>query len=75
MKVKLNPMYDAYDFKPSTDFSAGIDLRVCVTTPITLNCSEELLLDTGVALEIPEGWFGMVLPRSSSGRKKTAPGG
>ena len=30
---------------------------------------KSLMIDTGVAVEIPRGWFGLVVPRSSLGKR------
>lgn len=48
----------------STVSSAGFDLAACIDTPITLEPGETKMVETGVAVAIPEGYFGMVCPRS-----------
>lgn len=55
--------------------AAGMDLRAYlgprasdIMIPIGPRGSQ--LLDTGVAIEIPEGWVGLVIPRSSLGKRK-----
>ena len=46
---------------------AGIDLRAKET--VVLNPGEDKTIDTGFYLEIPFGYFGMLVPRSSMGKK------
>ena len=47
--------------------SAGLDLRASVS--IALRKGETYDLHTGVHVEIPDGHFGMLVPRSSTGKK------
>jgi len=47
-------------------FAAGWDLY----TPEDFNLSEEYTVDTGIVFEIPEGYFGAVVPRSGLGVKQ-----
>jgi len=47
---------------------AGIDLRVYSDIPKPLEPGQVTEIDTGVCVEFPEGHFGMVFPRSSTGR-------
>lgn len=47
---------------------AGIDLRS--TTDIQLDPFERVLIPTGIAMAIPEGYAGFVLPRSGSAIKQ-----
>jgi dUTP pyrophosphatase len=54
----------------ATDGSAGLDLRACVETPVTLNPGETVLLPTGLAIHIDDpGIAAVVLPRSGLGHK------
>jgi dUTP pyrophosphatase len=50
-----------------TDYAAGVDL--ITHENVILGPGKTVMLDTGIALEIPEGLFGMVRPRSSAFRK------
>jgi dUTP pyrophosphatase len=45
------------------DTDAGYDLT-CVSVERSIN-GDMLVVDTGIAMEIPEGWYGAVMPRSS----------
>lgn len=47
-----------------TSGSAGMDLRAAVTSPLTLEPGERILVPTGLMLEIPVGFEGQVRPRS-----------
>ena len=48
----------------ATAGAAGCDLRAAVGEPITLAPGQRLLVPTGIALEIPEGFEGQVRMRS-----------
>jgi dUTP pyrophosphatase len=50
-----------------TEDSAGLDM--CVTEPVTLVPGETKLCKTGIAMEIPQGMYGMIRPRSSTFKK------
>lgn len=51
-------------------YSAGADLYACLTETITINPGETAFIPTGIALEIPTGFVGLVYARSSLGCKK-----
>ncbi|HBF87921.1 MAG TPA: dUTP diphosphatase [Bacteroidales bacterium] len=70
MKVKIvnkskhqNPSY-------STDFSAGMDLRANIDSPITLKSLERVLVKTGLFIELPKGFEAQIRPRSGLALKK-----
>ena len=44
--------------------SAGYDLFACINTDVCINPNEIVLIPTGIAMEIPEHYFGMVCSRS-----------
>jgi dUTP pyrophosphatase len=48
----------------ASDAASGMDLRACIEKPIVLQPGETLLVPTGIALSIPEGFEGTVRPRS-----------
>lgn len=62
MKVKIKKLHpDATLPTYAKPGDAGADL-----TAISINSKQEYIeYDTGIAFEIPEGYFGMVVPRSS----------
>lgn len=54
----------------ATDGSAGIDLRACIDTPITIKAGETKLIGTGLAIYIANpNYAGLILPRSGLGHK------
>ena len=54
-----------------TEFSAGADLyAVCDRDKTEIPPHETVLVHTGIAMEIPEGYVGLVFARSSLGTKR-----
>ena len=53
-----------------SEFSAGADLYALLEEPCTIAPGETVLLHTGIAMEIPEGYGGFIYARSSLGVKK-----
>lgn len=53
-----------------TSGSCGIDLYCANKEDITINPNESAKVDTGIKIAIPEGYFGAIYPRSSTGVKK-----
>ncbi|MDG4555664.1 MAG: dUTP diphosphatase [Candidatus Competibacter sp.] len=54
----------------ATTGSAGLDLRACLTEPLTVHPGETHLIPTGLAIHIADpGLAAMVLPRSGLGHK------
>ncbi len=55
----------------ATEGSAGLDLRVILDEPLTIQPGETHLLKTGLAIHIGNpGYAAMILPRSGMGHKK-----
>lgn len=48
----------------ATAYSAGMDLRANIETPITLKPLERTLIPTGLFIELPVGYEAQVRPRS-----------
>ena len=73
MQVKiLNPLLGREIPLPeySTSGSAGMDLRACIDTPVSLQPGETQLIPSGLAIYIEDpGLAGLVLPRSGLGHK------
>lgn len=44
--------------------AAGADLYACMDTPVTIDSGETKFIMTGIALEIPEGYAGLIYARS-----------
>ncbi len=54
----------------ASEGSAGLDLRACIHTTLTLQPGETELLPTGICIHIADpGYAGLILPRSGLGHK------
>ena len=54
----------------ATPGSAGLDLRACIDTPLTLQPGQTQMVSTGMAIHIANpGYAAMILPRSGLGAK------
>lgn len=53
-----------------TEFSAGADLYACIEEAVTLAPGETKLIKTGLAMEIPVGYAGLIYARSGLASKK-----
>ena len=54
----------------ATPGSAGLDLRACLDTTVSLNPGETKLIPTGLAIHLADpGYAAMILPRSGLGHK------
>lgn len=67
IKVLDKELYTLDELLPKTVGSAGIDLKITEDIP---RHSGNLLVGTGIAVAIPEGFVGILAPRSSAGHKK-----
>lgn len=65
-KIKENAIIPTY----GSVCSAGADLYACIDEPITINphCTEKI--GTGLAFELPEGYFGAIAARSGLATKQ-----
>lgn len=53
-----------------TEFSAGADLYACLEESVTIAAGETKKITTGIAMEIPVGYVGLVYARSGMACKK-----
>lgn len=53
-----------------SEFAAGADLYACVETDTTIAPGDTALIPTGIAVEIPVGYVGLVYARSGLACKK-----
>ena len=53
-----------------TDYSAGADLYAVIDGKVEIAPHQTVMLNTGIALEIPEGYCGLIFARSSLGTKR-----
>ena len=65
-KLRPDAQLPAY----GTESSAGADLRACLDAPLTLQPGETKLISIGIAMEIPEGYAGLVFARSGLATKR-----
>ena len=65
-KLNENAMLPVY----STEFSAGADLYGLLEEPVTIKSGETKLIKTGLAMEIPVGYVGLIYARSGLATKK-----
>lgn len=57
-----------------SEFAAGADLCACMKEAVTIPANETVLIHTGLAMEIPEGYAGLIYARSGlASRKGLAP--
>lgn len=65
---KLNPQAVIPSY--GTEFSAGADLYACLEAPVTIEPGDTFLVHTGISMEIPEGFAGLIYARSGLATKK-----
>ena len=53
-----------------TPFSAGMDIRANIETPIVLQPLERAIVKTGLFIELPQGYEAQIRPRSGLAAKK-----
>lgn len=69
LNIKLLGTPDSLPMR-GTPFSAGFDLKAAsITEPFTIKPFETVMVGTGIAVEIPDGHFGAVFPRSGIAAK------
>lgn len=54
----------------ATEYSAGMDLYACTSTPVIIAPHETVMIGTGLAIELPEGHFGAIYARSGLASKQ-----
>ena len=53
-----------------SEYAAGADLYACTDGPITIGAGESVLVHTGIALELPVGYAGLIYARSGLATKR-----
>jgi dUTP pyrophosphatase len=53
-----------------SEFAAGADLRACLDAPTTIEPGQTVMIHTGLAMEIPVGYAGLVYARSGLASKR-----
>lgn len=70
-EVKVKKLYENAKLPVyGTEFSAGADLCACLDAPVTLQPGETRLISVGIAMELPEGYAGLVYARSGLASKR-----
>ncbi len=71
MKMRIKKLNDkAIVPTYGTEFSAGADLYACVDGEVVIGAGETAFVSTGLAVEIPVGYVGLVYARSGLASKK-----
>lgn len=65
-KLNENAVIPTY----GSEFSAGADLYACEENPIVIQPHKTVLIHTGLSVEIPEGYAGLIYARSGLATKK-----
>ena len=65
---KLNPKARLPVY--GSEFAAGADLCACLDAPVTIAPGETVFVHTGLAMEIPVGYAGLVYARSGLASKR-----
>lgn len=65
-KLNENAILPTY----GSPFAAGADLYACEGKEITIEAGKTVLVHTGIALEIPEGYAGFIYARSGIASKR-----
>lgn len=65
-KLNENAILPTY----GSEFAAGADLYACVEEEITINPHETVLVPTGLAIQLPIGYAGLIYARSGLATRK-----
>ncbi len=65
-KLNENAIIPAY----GSEFAAGADLYACLEENVIIKPGETMLIKTGIAMEIPQGFAGLIYARSGLAAKK-----
>ena len=65
-KIKPNATVPTY----GSANAAGADLYACIDSDITIASGETILIPTGLSMELPEGYAGLIYARSGLASKK-----
>ncbi len=69
--VKVKKLYPHAKLpKYGTEFSAGADLCACLEGPLTILPGETEMISIGIAMELPDGYAGLVYARSGLASKR-----
>ena len=65
-KLRENAMIPTY----GSAEAAGADLYACLEAEVTIEAGKTLFVPTGIAMEVPKGYAGLIYARSSLGSKR-----
>jgi len=65
-KLKANAAIPTY----GSSNAAGADLYACIDSAIVIRSGETVLVPTGIAMELPEGYAGLIYARSGLATKR-----
>ena len=72
MEVRIKKLRDGAVIPTyGSEYSAGADLYACAGGEITVNPHETVLVPTGLALELPVGYAGLIYARSGLATKRS----
>lgn len=71
MEIKIKKLNEeAILPKYATEYSADADLSACIEKEIIVKPFSQVTINTGLAIEIPDGFVGLIFPRSGLSTKK-----
>lgn len=71
MKIKIKRLDERASLPTyGTEYSAGADLYNLLGESVTVGAHETVLIKTGLAVEIPEGYCGLIFARSGLATKR-----
>ena len=71
MKISVKKLHPAARLPVyATEEAAGADLCACLEAPVTIGPGETAMIPTGLAVEIPRGYVGLVFGRSGLALKR-----
>jgi dUTP pyrophosphatase len=71
MKIKIKKLRpDAVIPTAGSERAAGCDLRACVGAPVTIGPHKTEKIGTGLAVAVPDGYFGAIFARSGLASKQ-----
>lgn len=65
-KLKPNATIPTY----GSEYAAGADLYACINSTVIIGSGETVLVPTGLAMELPTGYAGLIYARSGLASKK-----
>ena len=71
MKIKDKKLNENAELPTyGSDFAAGADLYACIAESVEIAPGETKMIGTGLAMEIPEGYMGLIFARSGIASKR-----